>query len=237
MVALFVVLTIIVFLTLDYVVQRAELRRARGASPAGDAAAALAPIAASPACAPALPRGVFLDHGHTWAALEPSGTLRVGADPLPAILLGRPEAVELVAGGTEVARGEPIARLRRQGRELTLRAPADGVIAAANPGLAADPAQVARDPFGAWLVELMPRRVGAAVRTLLVGEEAAAWLGEELARLRDTVASLDGNAAAVAAGPTLPDGGQPIEGLADLLDGDGFNQVTVAFLGSWRSER
>jgi glycine cleavage system H protein len=239
MVALFVVLTIITFLTIDYLVQRAEGRRAGAAGLAAGLAAT--PAVPAPAAAVALPLerippGLFFDRGHTWAEIEPTGSVRIGADPIAATLLGEPEAIELPAAGARVARGEPIARIRRGGRELVLRSPADGVIEAVNRELAIDPARLPRDPFGAsWLVRFAPGGLAAVVKSMLAGDEALAWLREEMVQLRDTIALLGGGHAL--AGATLQDGGLPAAGLAAELDPDDWARIAVTFFGSWRQQQ
>ena len=95
MVALMVVLTIITFLTIDYWVQHAEHKRALAAEPRG----APAPAAARPAPRirfglpiDRVPAHAFLDRGHTWAKIEPGGTLRIGSDGWAPALLGAPES-------------------------------------------------------------------------------------------------------------------------------------------------
>src|SRR6188508_991605 len=131
MVALMVVLTIITFLTIDYWVQHAEHKRALATEPRG----APAPAAARPAPRilfglpiDRVPAHAFLDRGHTWAEIEPGGTLRIGSDGWAPALLGAPESVVLPTPGSKVKQGEVFAYLRRQDREIQLQAPVSGVI-------------------------------------------------------------------------------------------------------------
>jgi glycine cleavage system H protein len=194
MVALFVVVAILLFLTVDHVVQRLAIR-AEAKVPAPVRVPHLAPAA-----------DVFVGPGHAWARLESAGTLRVGADGLAATLLGRIEAIEVAAPGTALRRGEPLATFTAGGRRVVLPAPCDATVEARNASL--EPSRVAADPFGhGWLARLKPRSLGAALREMRIGEEAATWLREERNRLRDALVSATNSPAAV--GATMADGGVP----------------------------
>jgi hypothetical protein len=91
------------------------------------------------------------------------------------------------------------------------------------------------DPFGeGWLYVLSPKRLGPALRGMLVGDEAVGWMREELARLRASIAGIASADALV--GATLPDGGVPLDGLAGRLDEPQWDQVSDAFFGSRGTE-
>ena len=220
MVALLVLLTIITFLTIDYFAQRAAARRTVPAP------AARTPAVRFPADLGAIPAGVFLGPGHAWVGVEPSGAVRIGADRVPLTLLGGVDAVEPVAAGTEVRRGDPIARLVRGARAVDLPSPVAGVVVAVNS--AADPASVAADPFGrGWIATLRPTKLAGALRRLFVAEEASAWMRDELARLRDALVGLSVQGAVATA--TLPDGGLPLTGAAERLSEEQWRQVVERF--------
>lgn len=230
MVALFVLLTIIALLTVDYFVQRAELKKAKATTdvaqwvPAHAAEAAAGAATRSPVPLDRIPSGIFVDPGHVWVQLEPSGALRLGADMIPAALLGRPDRVDLKPEGTAVRRGDPIATLVRGARSLTLRAPLDGVITRVNPVAQKTPERLQDDPYGqGWLMWFAPRDLSAALKRMFVAEEATAWARGQLERLRDFVAA--GSADAQLVGATLQDGGAPIEGLTDHLDDARWQQL------------
>jgi glycine cleavage system H lipoate-binding protein len=227
MVALFVLLTIIALLTIDYFVQRVELKKAKSTAkvaPWVPAHAAQASAARSPIAIDRIPSGVFVDPGHVWVQLESSGTLRVGADTIPTALLGRPDRIEVEREGTQVRRGDRIATLIRGARSLTLRAPVDGIVTRVNAEAQASPGRLQDDPFGqGWLLWLAPRDLAPALKRMFVAEEAAAWAREQLRKLRDFMAA--GSADAQLVGATLQDGGAPIEGLADHLDDARWQQL------------
>ncbi len=231
MVPIFVVLTILVFLTIDWFVQRAEHRKAAmAAMPARQAGAAhmvMHPVLVPrPAPMEAVPAGVLLDQGHTWLQIDPSGAVKLGVDSMAVRLLGGLDKVEVARPGTAVRRGDPILTLRRGARQITMHSPVSGTVAGVNQEAAAQPSRVHRDPFGAgWLVRLTPSDLGASIRSMFVAEEAVAWMNRELQRLRDWLTA----PAAAFAGATLQDGGLPADGLAERLDDEQWQSLARAF--------
>lgn len=226
MVAILVLLTIIVFLTVDYAVQRAALRRA--ATAAAAAAGEAPPTVRVPVDIAALPAGVFVGPGHAWLELRPSGGVRVGVDRVPVTLLGGLDAVEAPPAGTKLRRGDAAAVLRKGERSIAIPSPVDGVVTGVNPDLTARPAELGDSPFGrGWLVSLKPHGLAASLRSLFVAEEASAWMRRELSRLRDFLVGLgEGGALAPA---TLPDGGLPVAGLAAHLSDEQWRRLTEGF--------
>ena len=90
MVALFVIMTILVCVGIDGVVQWKKAKRERISRTLADA---LMPIAAlSDVTAPA---NLFLDGGHTWVEVKPSGAATIGLDGFAQKLIGRIDDVVL----------------------------------------------------------------------------------------------------------------------------------------------
>jgi glycine cleavage system H lipoate-binding protein len=231
MVPILVLLTIITCLTIDYFAERAALRRAARASPALAKGGVPRPVSVrAPEDLTRVPAGVFVGPGHSWMELEPEGAVRVGVDRVPLTLLGGVEAIEAAPPGTEVRYGEPLATLRRGARSIAIKSPVDGVVTAANPLAAANPARIAQEPFGlGWLVSLEPRDLGAALRRLFVAEEARAYLREQLSRLRDFLVGLSMAGRESLATATLPDGGLPVEGIAERLSDEDWRELAERF--------
>jgi hypothetical protein len=139
MVAILVLLTIIACLTIDYLAERAALRRA-----ARGGLTLAAPLAAPLTAGAEAPAVVGPDHA--W--------LELGADAVPAALLGGIESVATVPAGTAVHQGDTVAELRHGDRAIALQSPVDGVVTAVNPA-------AGREPAG-WLVRLAPTGLSAA---------------------------------------------------------------------------
>src|SRR5512138_2384014 len=123
MVALFVILTIVVCLSVDGVVQYRKSKREHLARRLADE---LVPVDAFENMS--APADVFLDNGHTWVKVAPSGAADVGLDSFAQRLLGRVDAVVLPEIGKEVARGDVLFALRQNDRRAAFAAPIDGVV-------------------------------------------------------------------------------------------------------------
>lgn len=222
MAVLLVLMTLVVALTLDHVVQKLAARRARLANPSVERdAVAAAPLPATrplPRLDAAPPVPTFLDASHCWIELAPSGLVAVGADALAAALLGPPERVSARPTGTFVARGEPLLTLHRGGRELTLRAPLSGLVTEHNGALHAAPAELSERPYRPnWLCRMQPQELGTALRGMVIADEAVTWLRGELARVREVLTALHQPAHA-RLGATAADGGLPEQALGAQLD-------------------
>jgi glycine cleavage system H lipoate-binding protein len=239
MVAIFVVLTILIFLTIDHFVVRA--RRKRVAQ--GDLVqhVGLVPVSIDENLLPgrprypfhdkgfALPRGLFFDRGHTWVRLRSSGEVRVGIDDFAQALIGRIDTIEMPAVGQEVKRGAAIFGLKQGDRLAEFVSPVDGVVTALNESLLRNAEAVKQTPYQQnWLVTVMPRSLSASLKHLFIAEDAVQWLRGELQRFRDFVSGVAPQVSLV--GETLRDGGQPVDGLLERMDGQVWERFQREFL-------
>jgi glycine cleavage system H lipoate-binding protein len=216
MVALFVLLTIVVFLLLDGIVLWA--RRHRGAE---SAAAVVRNPLEELLPEPEVPGGVFLSPSHLWVGLQSSGAARIGLDPLLRAALGPPDRVDVPPAGTRVRRGEPLFSARWGTRSILFHSPAEGMVQSPPPA-AADEVEEG------WVLNLQPAHANNDLKQLPLAEEARQWFSQEWARLRDFAA-----ARSLQASPTmvLPDGGAPAPGWLALEPDDTWDRFVESFLG------
>jgi len=225
MVAILVLFTIILCLTIDYFAERAKLRRA---APAPDTAIPRPLSVRAPVDLTNVPAGIFLGPGHSWMELEPAGQVRVGVDRLPLVLLGQLDEIDAAPAGTELRHGDRLALLRQGDKAIEVKSPVDGRVSAVNTDLT--PERLAARPFGSgWIVRMEPRELGAALRRLHVADEARTFLRNELGNLRDFLAGLSLAGHGSVAMATLPDGGLPVEGLARRLSAEEWQELTERF--------
>lgn len=211
MVALLIVTVILLFLTIDFFVQRATYRRTLAAARAN--AAELARTRPRAEVDPsALPGDIFMDPTHTWLRVEADGLVSVGASPVALMALGTPDGVELHPPGTVIEAGAPLFTFRSGGRTLTLRAPMGAVVEEVNTEVAA---YRELPETLTWLYKVRPRDLNKALPAMTVGEDARAWVAGELHRLRESVLSM---LPPSTVGATMLDGGAPADALADCLD-------------------
>lgn len=216
MVALFVLATIAVFLIADLIVVQARKKHA---------VSEIAPVKSeAPALEPhRVPAGMFLSPSHLWVTIDPSGRVKVGLDELAQRLLGPLDVVRFPSVGRRIARGEVLFSVQMGDTELPITSPVSGVLHASqvpNGGMVSE----GTDP-DAWLVTMEPERMGEEIRPLRLAEDAASWLGGEFARLREVLHGLHLRPAA-----TLPDGGEPAEGLLRILEAKDRDAVLRGFL-------
>jgi glycine cleavage system H lipoate-binding protein len=215
MVALFVLATIVLFLAVDAVLILARRRKASALKPATDLAARIAGPHRMPA-------GMFLHPSHLWLTVDPQGRVRIGLDELAQRLVGPIEGIRFQATGQRIARGDTLLSIQLGDVEVPIASPVSGIIEKTQ--IPAD-GRMGTDPES-WLCSLMPERLGEEIRPLRLAEEAAAWLTSEFSRLRETLHGLRLSPAMA----TLPDGGEPADGLLRFLDAPGRDAVVRGFL-------
>jgi glycine cleavage system H lipoate-binding protein len=231
MVAVFVVLTIILFVLADFILQKVRARRmpAPAVAPRTGAADLLLPNLQPERFA--LPGGLFFHRGHTWANLLFSGQVKIGIDDFLQKLLGRIDGVTLPPIGVEVKAGQPFVALRQGDRTAMLSAPVDGVVCAVNQELAKAPSLLRRDPYTrGWLVAIRPKDLNANMSLLMVGEKSREWLTLELGRFADFVRGVMSQHQDVLVGATAADGGLSADGLLERLDDEHWTEFQGQFL-------
>jgi glycine cleavage system H lipoate-binding protein len=214
MVALFVLATIVLFLTADLVIVLIRKRKeSLSQAPAIEPASILVPHR--------VPAGMFLHPSHLWLTIDPRGRVRIGLDELAQRLLGPIEVVRFPSVGRRVSKGETLFSIQLGDTELPISSPVSGVLEATQvpPGTDAG-----TDP-DRWLCAVQPDDLSSDMRPLRIAGDAAGWLAAEFARLREMLHGL--RLAPVA---TLPDGGEPAHGLVRVLQGKDRDDVLHEFL-------
>jgi glycine cleavage system H protein len=224
MVALFVILTVVVCIAVDSLIQwRRALKEAREATPATAQATAYAFDDLS------VPAGVYLDGGHTWVHLEADGDAHVGVDRFAESLLGRVDAVELPEVGREVHRGERLFSLVQGERVTDFVAPIDGVVRSVAKTLGRHPEAIKSDPYReGWVCRLVPRNLARNLKRLRIAEEARDWLAGEAARFQEFFAARP--LAESPLGAVMQDGGQPTGGVLEWMDDETWRRFNDEFL-------
>jgi glycine cleavage system H lipoate-binding protein len=222
MVAVLVVLTIAALIALDFFV----LRKRRAVAP--EPALAMPGLEPLSEAAARLPWGVFLQPTFTWTRIEPDGSLLVGLHPLLLGIVGAPYDIELLDDGETVGKGEPLVRIGKSGRHLTVRSPVAGRVTEINRVVQGetDFAAVAKDG-GSWLYRITPQHVGDEVPGWLIGERAVEWTRRQYDRVREHMLSLVGPGEV---GAVLADGGELLTGVLGQLDAAAWEEFERSFL-------
>jgi glycine cleavage system H lipoate-binding protein len=144
------------------------------------------------------PEDRLYHRGHTWMKTESDGTVSMGLDALADHLIGKPDSVELAAIGDEIDVNQIAWRIKKNGKEILVRAPLEGTVVGVGDGstLRLRPRLDVRDPTN--------------LRHLLSGPEVHGWVSRELQRLQVQLR-------APGTQPSLADGGVLVRGLMDAL--------------------
>ncbi len=221
MTVLFVIATILVFLTADFVVRR--MRESKGLR-----AMSLIQVAPRHTSPVRIPEGIFFSRSHTWLNLFPSGKVYLGIDDFVTRLLEDPRIILLKKEGDKVLKGDPILLIREDGRELKVRAPMDGEVLSVNEEVSKNPQLIKNLLFTeGWAYTIRPSRL-SELKEMLFGEETSSWIADEFGRLRDVFAGIAKDNELVPA--LLQDGGPPVAGAMKRMPVSVWNRFEQEFL-------
>lgn len=232
MTAILVILTIILFITIDYLVYRkrgtALLQVARKSVETESPNSFIPkPIKDEDML---IPSGVFLHPNHTWAHILQSGKVKVGVDSFVTKIVGAIDRVSLPAIGAEVKKGEQIFSLNSKGRVLNFSSPINGKIVSINDELSKNPTLLNNPYKNGWSVLIEPKNLSSDIQKLKISEEAVSFVKSELKRFKEFLIGVaNGNTLGL---QTLQDGGLPAENVLSLLDGENWKQFQKEFLNA-----
>lgn len=205
MVITLVVLTFAVFIALDYFVLRKRHALATDAAAAG-----LSPLWAAQE---QIPAGVQLQPTFTWSRATAKGAVLLGVHPMLLALVGAPFALEFRDPGTTVAKGDPLVRVARGDRHLTVRSPVSGRVLEVNRATKGGTRWSGN--ADTWLYRLQPERIADEVPSWFSDERAVEWTRRQYGQLRGYLhdAVTDGHLGAV-----MADGGDLPAGILGEMD-------------------
>ncbi|WP_340110871.1 glycine cleavage system protein H [Maribellus mangrovi] len=133
-----------------------------------------------------IPRGLFYSPNHAWLYLEKNGQVRIGIDDFLVKVLGEIEVKLLKNEGEKIKKGDVIAVVEQNGKQLKLHSPVSGQIAGINADILEDAATLLADPYGkGWMFTVEPDNWKAETVGFLMGNEVKPWVDRELRRLKD----------------------------------------------------
>ncbi len=218
MVALLVVATFAVFITVDVLLHR-DKYRFRVAEPASASpGTAGAPVVSGIT----VPEALSYHPGHSWAFDAGNGRVRVGLDEFATSLLGPIRSIEVPQRGRWFRQGEKGWTIETARGSAPMLAPAEGEIVAINDKAIQNPETVSHDPYGnGWLLEIFSPDTQVSFRNLLSGALARRWMEESVAALRQLIAP--------AAQATALDGGRISPTVGTELPPDAWREATKRF--------
>ncbi len=220
MTVLLVTATVLLVLTIDFILSRKQARE--------NAAKVLTQPHAQPRLVPAVVGGfkvasnVAYHPGHTWAAAEGAQLVRVGIDDFAAKITGHLQKVSLPLPGTWVRQGQPVIAMEHDGKQAKMVSPIEGTVMAINPLVASDPDLARQDPYGeGWLITVQAPDAKTMFRNLINGTMVRGWMEDATRRLQTLMPA--------AAGALAQDGGLACDDLTPYLPEGKWDAVAGEF--------
>jgi len=172
----------------------------------------------------------YFHPGHSWAQLETPAAATVGVDDIARSFIGVPDRVEIVPKGSTVRQGEPLVKLHRGSRTLTLVSPLSGVLQETNSRLSHQPSLLKDSPYErGWVARIAPANIALEIHNLLRGPLAEKWREGVRAQLASWFAPK--------MGLVLQDGGQMIDDFSALLSDKDWEELAASLFLVERSEQ
>jgi hypothetical protein len=155
-----------------------------------------------------IPLDRYYDRSHIWARPESDGSFTLGLDEIARRVAAHPETIELPEPGKRLAARSEAWKMRVNGTVIRVRAPFDCQVVETS------------ESGKPWRLRVMALP-GASFTHLLRGVEVSRWMMRELERLQVMVAT-------AAAGPSLADGGIPVDDFARACPQADWSAITAA---------
>jgi glycine cleavage system H protein len=211
--------TFLVFIVLDYVLNR---RKAVQMVSAEAPKAAAARTGSEYVDGFLVPESISYHSGHSWLLRERQNVVRIGADEFAAALVGKIETIELPKPGQWIRQGQKVISFLRNGQKTEMVSPTEGEVMAINSAVLENPALLRQDPYGkGWLVSIHVPDEENTTRNLIPKALVGEWMREAVERLYARQPALAGAVAA--------DGGRPADDLMAALPGVDWKEVTGEF--------
>ncbi len=217
MVVLFMVLTIILFVTVDYFIQRKK-KIGLAAQPQLNKLS-LSKIFHM------LPTGVFLQPSFTWSKILDSGNLIVGIHPVLMGLIGEPDEIQMLHQSEEVRKGDTLLKLRKGNKVLNVKSPVDGKISGLNEQILDDATweNISQN----WLYSLKPQNVASEIPSWFIAEKSQNWVNEKYQQIK---AFFMNTMPQTEMGITMADGGDIPVGILSQFDEKTWQKFEKEFI-------
>jgi glycine cleavage system H protein len=219
MTVLLVLATFLVFIVLDYLLNR---KKVVATVPATATDTAPAHVGGGYVDGFHVPEHLSYHPGHSWLVRERKNVVRIGADEFAAALAGKVDQIELPKPGQWVRQGQKIIAFTRGGEKAEMVSPSEGEVMEVNTEVLNNPAILRSDPYQkGWLLSLHVPDEESTSRNLVPKGLVSQWMREAVERLYAYQPALAGSVAA--------DGGRPSEDLLASLPEHNWKEVTAEF--------
>ncbi|KAF0149365.1 MAG: sigma-54 dependent DNA-binding response regulator [Ignavibacteria bacterium] len=131
----------------------------------------------------AIPGGVFISPGHTWAAVTQDGTVKVGIDDFAKKLLGKIDDISFPNLGMSIQKSEPLFSIKQGKRTTRFNSPVSGVVSKLNHDLHDDLHALDYSPYEKnWFCTIDAEKLDTELAELKIGKNAVNYYQEEIER-------------------------------------------------------
>ncbi len=136
-----------------------------------------------------IPKGLFYSRNHVWTHLERSGNVSLGLDDLLLHMTGEVELKNFRNPGERVRKGDLIAELTQDGKQLKIMSPISGEIKDVNALIQYESDVLNKDPYNkGWLYKIKPDKWTDETSDFVMAENAREWSEKELLKFKDFLA-------------------------------------------------
>lgn len=161
-----------------------------------------------------LPKGMYFDKTHTWAFMEQDGNVKVGVDDFLLHMTGQVNRIKMKKTGDRVKKGDEILTIVNNGKQLHLYSPVSGVIKELNAGLESNVELLNSAPYSnGWVYRVEPDNWQRENQLLFMADKHRQFIQNEIAKIRDFLASLLHNENMQLSPLILQDGGSLRQGI------------------------
>ncbi len=172
-----------------------------------------------------IPHGYYLHRGHTWVKIEEGSTVRIGLDDFALRLLGPLDRIEAPLIGKELEQDRGDILLGRGSNTARVQSPVSGVVTDINPELREKGNLANQDPYTqGWVMRLHANTLRRDLKKLMIGDQAGAYLDEEINSLYQVIEE--------EAGPLAADGGYLGDDIYGNLPQTSWQKLTRIFLNT-----
>ncbi|HLG18505.1 MAG TPA: glycine cleavage system protein H [Bdellovibrionota bacterium] len=173
--------------------------------------------------------GLLYSPRHTWARKVGKRRVRVGLDPFASDLIGQALSIVFPAIRSRIDAGKPGCWVLDETGPIPIRMPVSGTVVRCHKELQQFPGPIGSEPCGrGWLMEVEVEGERATAG-LIPPEAMAPRMLSDLERFRRRIGNeLRRSHAAV--GPTLMDGGEPVDDLRRALGPSKYRRLILEFL-------
>lgn len=141
-----------------------------------------------------IPHGYLFSKNHTWLHMDKNGLAKIGLDDMILYLTGKVNVNFAVEPGSKVKKGDLIAEIKQDEKNLRILSPISGVIRGENSNLENSVLLSSLPLDQGWLVELEPSNWLGEILNFKMAKDASEWIRNEMNQFKNYVQSSSSNA-------------------------------------------